>query len=92
MTRVRSWAKLPLLGKDDDNSEVGHHGGDQVGAGVADAVGQLAQLGTVAHEHEHRDKNGRQNVPLGGGGAHDIWLSIGLPIGINTSLVYPPVL
>ena len=59
------------LGKDHNHGEVGHQRGDDVGAGVANAVGQLRQLGAVAQQHEHGDKHRGQDVPLGGGGAHE---------------------
>ena len=60
-----------LLSEDDDNGVVGHHGSDDVGAAVTDTVGQLAQLGAVAQQHEHGNEHGSQNVPLGGSGTHE---------------------
>ena len=55
-----------LLGEDDDNGVVGHQRSDDVGAAVTDTVGQLAQLGAVAQQHEHGNEDRSQDVPLCG--------------------------
>ena len=58
------------LGEGDDNSKVRHQGRNDIGAGITDAVRQLAQLRPVTQQHKHGNEYRGENVPLGGSGAH----------------------
>lgn len=59
------------LGKNDDDGEVGHEWGDDVGDGVTDAVSGLDEFGAEAHHHHHGNEDRGHEGPFGGGAADE---------------------
>ena len=56
------------LGKGDDDGKIRHQRGDDVGAGITDAVRQLTQLWPVPQQHEHGDEYRGEDIPFCGSG------------------------
>lgn len=57
--------RLEALHEGDDNDEIGVERGDDVGGGIANAIGRLREFRADPDHHEHRDKDGSDDGVFG---------------------------